>query len=476
MGTSRFKTFFEQAKACSTICLLLLSGSALRAQYPVDWKKLTPEILDRFTELLRIDTSNPPGNETKAATYLKQVLEKEGIACQLFALEPDRANLIARLKGSGAKPPLLVMGHTDVVGVQKEKWSFDPFTPTRKDGFIYARGALDDKDNATAGLMLMILLKRLNVKLDRDVIFLAEAGEEATTRVGIDFLVDQHWSEIEAEYALAEGGSTASRDGKVRYVGISATEKIPRPVRLIAHGQAGHGSRPTPDNAVLRLASAVAKVGVWQAPMRLNDITRAYFERLATISTPEEAYRYNHIGDPGAASAIEKYFAQHELSHDAILRTTVVPTIIKAGFRTNVIPSEAEATLDVRALPDEDLDRFYAELRRVIADAKVEVVPSKLRGRPVSHPSRLDTEMFHALEHAQRRMFPGAITLPQMSGGATDMAQLRAKGVEAYGFGPIVDEHDGHGAHSDDERVAETAIPKLVEFLWYAVLEVAASR
>jgi acetylornithine deacetylase/succinyl-diaminopimelate desuccinylase-like protein len=288
--------------------------------------------------------------------------------------------------------------------------------------------------------------------------------------------VDQHWSEIAAEYALAEGGSTISRDGKVRYGGISATEKIPRPVHLLAHGEAGHGSRPTPDNAVLRLASAVAKVGVWQAPMRLNDITRAYFERLATISTPEEAARYNHIGDAGAAPAIEKYLARHELSHDAILRTTVVPTVIKAGFRTNVIPSEAEATLDVRALPDENLDGLYAELRRVISDPQVEVIPSKLRGRPVSRPSRLDTEMFHALEHAQRRMFPGAITLPQMSTGASDSAQLRAKGVEAYGFGPIVDEHDNHGAHSDDERVAETSIPKLVEYLWYAVLEVAAAR
>jgi acetylornithine deacetylase/succinyl-diaminopimelate desuccinylase-like protein len=393
----------------------------------------------------------------------------------LLALEPDRANLVARLKGNGSKRPLLVMGHTDVVGVQKEKWSFDPFTPTRKDGFIYARGAVDDKDNATAGLMLMILLKRMNVKLDRDVIFLAEAGEEGTTSVGIDFLVDKHWSEIEAEYALAEGGSTNSRNGKVRYVGISATEKAPRPVRLVAHGHAGHGSRPTPDNAVLRLASAVAKVGEWQPPMRLNDTTRAYFERLATISTPEEARRYNHINDPAAAPAIERYFAQHEAGHNAILRTTVVPTIIKAGFRSNVIPSEAEATLDVRALPDEDLDRFYGQLRRVIGNPNVEVVPSKNRGRPVSRPSRLDTEMFHALEAAQRRMFPGAITLPSMSGGATDMAQLRAKGVEAYGFGPVVDEHDGHGAHSDDERIAETSIPKLVEFLWYAVLQVAAT-
>jgi acetylornithine deacetylase/succinyl-diaminopimelate desuccinylase-like protein len=245
-------------------------------------------------------------------------------------------------------------------------------------------------------------------------------------------------------------------------------------VHLVAHGHAGHGSRPTPDNAVLRLAAAVEKVGTWQAPMRLNNITRVYFERLARISSPEDAYRYTHINDPAIAPSIEKYFSRHELSHDALLRTTVVPTVIKAGFRTNVIPSEADATLDVRALPDENLDKFYGELRRVVEDPNVEVVPSKLRGRPVSRPSRLDTEMFRALEHAQRRLFPEAITLPQMSSGATDNAQLRAKGVEAYGLGPVVDERDGHGAHSDDERIAESSIPKLAEFLWYAVLEVAA--
>ena len=461
--------------------LLLLWGAAsLAAQstgaYPIDWKSAGAETLEHFTDLLRIDTSNPPGNETRAAQYLKQTLEKEGVPCELFALEPDRANLVARLKGSGKKRPLLVMGHTDVVGVQKEKWTFDPFTPTRKDGYIYGRGAADDKDNLAADLMLMLLLKRSRVKLDRDVIFLAEAGEEGTTRVGIDYMVERHWPEIEAEYALAEGGATISREGKVRYVGISATEKTPRPVHLLAHGHAGHGSRPTPDNAVLRVAAAVARVGAWQPPMRLNDITRAYFERLATISSPEEAWRYSHIGDPVKAPEIEKYFAAHELNHDAILRTTVVPTVIKAGFRTNVIPSEADATLDVRALPGEDLEKFYAELRRVVGDAHVDVVPSKLRGRPLSRPSRLDTEMFRALENAQRSLFPGAITLPQMSGGATDCAQLRARGVEAYGFGSVVDERDNRGAHSDDERIAEASVPKLAEYLWRAVLEVAAAK
>ena len=456
--------------------LVLAFSASLFAQpaerYPVDWTKVGVESIDRFLELLRIDTTNPPGNETKAAKFLQTILEKEGVPCRLLALEPDRANLVARLKGNGSKRPVLIMGHTDVVGVQKDNWTYDPFTPTRKDGFIYARGAVDDKDNVTAGLMLMILLKRLNVKLDRDVIFLAEAGEEGTTRVGIDFLVKDHWSEIDAEFALAEGGVTITRDGKVRYVSISTTEKVVRPVRLVARGEAGHGSRPTPDNAVLRLTTAVTKLGTWRPPMRLNDTTRAYFERLATISAPEAAARYNHIGDP----ATEDYFAQHELHHYAVLRTTIVPTILKAGFRSTVIPSEAEATLDVRTLPDENVERFYAEMRRVIDDPKVELVPPVRPGRPVSRPSRLDTDMFQALERTQRRMFPGAITLPSLSSGATDMAQLRAKGVEAYGFGPLVDEQDGHGAHSDNERIAESSLPKLVEFLWYAVLDVAASR
>ncbi|MEO7652889.1 MAG: M20/M25/M40 family metallo-hydrolase [Bryobacteraceae bacterium] len=462
---------------CKLVPIFLAACLGAQAQpkskYPVDWQKTGREAIEHITQLIRIDTSSPPGNETKAAEYLKKVLEREGISTALFALQPERANLVARIKGNGSKRPLLVMGHTDVVGVQKDKWKFDPFSATRQGGYIYGRGAVDDKDNLTAGLMLMLLLKRLDVKLDRDVILLAEAGEEGTTSAGIDFMVDKHWSEIDAEYALAEGASTVSRNGKVVYVGISATEKVPRTVHLVAHGRAGHGSQPTQHNAVIRLANAVAKVGAWQPPMRLNDVTRTYFERLATISPPEEAYRYSHITDAAAAPAIEEYFAKHEAGNYSVLRTSVVPTVIKAGFRYNVIPSEADATLDVRALPDEDMPKFYAELKRIVADPNVDVVPPTRRGRPVSKPSRIDSEMFRALEAAQKRMFPEAITLPTMSTGATDQAQLRAKGVASYGFGPISDEFGGHGAHSDDERIEEKSLEKLVEFLWYAVLGVA---
>src|SRR5579863_9895526 len=478
-GQERNMGIYRCNGAAALLVLLLLTSGAARAAegYEVDWAQVHAETLEYYTHLLRIDTTNPPGNETKAAAYVKSVLDREGIPAQLFALEPARANLVARLKGNGSKKPILVMGHTDTVGVQREKWSVDPFGAIRKDGFIYGRGAQDDKDNLTASLMVMLLLKRANVKLDRDVIFLCEAGEEGTSQVGIEFMVEKHWDEIEAEYALAEGGYVSARNGKVRFVEITTTEKVPRGLKLVAHGTAGHGSRPRPDNAIIRLAAAVAKFGSWQPPMRLNATTRTYFERLATISQPDDAWRYTHIAEHDKAPQIERYFAEHEIGHYSILRTSVSPTMIKGGFRINVIPSEAEAFLDVRALPDEDIEQLRAQIRHVVADPNVEVLPAERAERPAAPPSRIDTEMFRALERVQQRMFPGAITLPAMLTGATDMAQLRARGVQAYGFGPIVDETEGGagGAHADDERLAETSLEKLVEFLWYSVLEVAAS-
>jgi acetylornithine deacetylase/succinyl-diaminopimelate desuccinylase-like protein len=460
--------------------LLLLAGSAYAAdRFSVDWAKVNSELLEHYSALIRIDTSNPPGNETKAANYLKGVLDHEGIASQMFALEPNRSSLVARLKGNGSKRPIIVMGHLDVVGVQRDKWTVDPFAAIRKDGYIYGRGAIDDKDNLSTGLMLMVMLKRMKVPLDRDVILVAEAGEEGTSSVGIGFLVDHHWDAIAAEYALAEGGGGISRDGKIRYVNVSTTEKVPRSTKLVAHGSAGHGSMPRPDNAVIRLADAVSKIGAWQPPMRLNDTTRTYFERLATISAPEDADRYNHVGDPKRTAAVQKYFSEKELSHYSMLRTSVVPTIIKAGFRSNVIPSEAEATLDIRALPDEDMSKLYAEMRRVIGDPNVEVMAGD-RGssRTAGVPSRLDSEMFRALENVTKRLYPGAVTLPSMLTGATDMAQLRAKGVESYGIGPVVDEKDRNtgGAHSDDERLQESSLYRFMEFLWNAVTDIAASK
>lgn len=443
----------------------------------VDWKQLEAEIFEHYSNLIRIDTSNPPGNESKAAEYLKKVFDREGIPAQIYELEPGRGNVIARLKGNGSKKPLLVMGHLDVVGVQKEKWTVDPFAALRKDGYVYGRGSIDDKDKVTSALMTVLLLKRLKIPLDRDVIFLGEAGEEGSSQAGIGFMVNQHWDEIACEYAITEGGTTTARGDRVRTIEIATTEKVPRGIRLVAHGQAGHGSRPRLDNPLAHLAQAVWKISANQPPMRLNDTTRTYFERLATISTPEEADRYNHLSDAARRPAIEAYFAEHELTHYSILRTSVVPTIFKAGFRSNVIPSEAEATIDIRALPDEDMPKFYDWMKRLINDPAVEIV-TRAGGREPGAPSRIDNEMFRSFEATQREMFPDAITLPAMLTGATDNSQLRSKGVQAYGIGPIIEEKDaagGGGAHGDDERLKETSLYKEVEFLWRSVLRVVAS-
>ena len=463
------------------VFLLFLAAVQVYASDPaVDWDKLKPEILQHYQSVVRINSSSPPGNETAVVDYLKGVLDREGIRYRVFALNPNRANLVARLKGNGRKRPVLILGHTDTVGVQPEKWPVDPFGAIRKDGYVWGRGTTDNKDCVTAGLMLMLQLKRLRVPLDRDVIYIAEASEESSNGpvgVGIDYLVKEHWPEIEGEFALAEGGFVHSDNGRVRFVEIAATEKVPRRARLVATGTSGHGSRPRRDNAIVHLGAAVGKVGAWQTPMRLNDITRTFFERLATISPAEEAARYTGLVDPRKTAAIQEYFAEHDLGKYSILRTSVSPTMINGGFRLNVIPSQAEAMLDIRALPDEDMTAFYAAMERVVGDAAVKIVPDP-PGRPSAPPSRLDTEMFRALEAAQRRLYPHAITIPGMVTGATDLAQLRARGVQAYGIGPRFDEAEfaEHGWHSDVERLSEDSLHELVQFVWYAVLEVAARK
>ncbi len=459
------------------VCLLL-TGASLAAQdrYPVDWRKLEPEIVSTFSKWLQIDTSTPPGNETKAATAIRALLGREGIPSAMFAMDPGRANLVARIKGNGKKRPLLLMGHTDVVGVQRDKWSVDPFAAINKGGIITARGSRDDKPHVVAGIMILLLLKRMNIQLDRDIIFLAEAGEEGTSTFGIDYMVKEHWSEIEAEFAIAEGGAITTVNGKPQYVLVTNTEKSPQRVRLVARGTAGHASRPEIANAVVHLAAAVAKAGEWQTPVRLNQTTRTYFERLSAISPPEQAAHYRDILDPARAANADAWFRHNETNHYSILRTSVVPTMLNIGFRANVIPSSGEAMLDIRALPDEDFASFTAALRREIADPVIEVIPPAVSARPVSAPSSLDSDLFHAFEKVARRMF-NVPTLPNMLTGATDMAQLRAKGVQAYGTGPMATPEEGPlgGAHSDDEHISVTSLMTLIEYMWNAVIEVSTS-
>lgn len=456
------------------------SAVTVHAQQPylIDWQEVGKESVDHLVNLIRIDSSNPPGNESEVVHYLESVLAAAGIHSDTYALDETRANLVARIKGNGSKRPILIMAHTDVVGAQADKWHADPFSGTRDAGFIYGRGTLDDKDNVAAGLMVMMLLQRYGVELDRDIIFLAESGEEGTPEVGINFMVEHHFDAIDAEYCLAEGGQSVIENGRVKTVGIETTEKMPRRVTLVARGTPGHGSRPTRENAVVILASAVAKAGAWQTEVRLNDTTRTYFHRMAEISEPEDAFRYNNVENAEESDAIQRYFIESFPYHYSISRTSVAPTVLDGGFRKNVIPSEASAILDIRMLPDEDVADFYAKLAAVIDDPRIEIVPERIY-RPAAPPSGIDNQMFQTLERVAKQMYPDATVLPIMATGATDMAQVRAKGMQAYGIGParsVEEINSGFGAHGDNERISEAAFIDLVKYMWNVVIEISATQ
>jgi acetylornithine deacetylase/succinyl-diaminopimelate desuccinylase-like protein len=469
------RTLIFSLALCVSLSICLIGQS----QQP-DLKAFEEETMRHYQALLRLETMDPPGNEKPAADYLKQVLEKERIETKTFSLEPNRPNVVARLKGNGKKRPLLIMAHTDVVNVDPAKWTYPPFSATRNGGYVYGRGTVDDKDNVVSALMTALTLKRLNVPLDRDVIFLFEAGEEGSTRVGIQFMVNQHYSEIESEFCLAEGGGVVRQGGEVKYATVQTLEKIPRAIELTARGVAGHGSVPLKTNAVVHLAEAVAAVAKWRTPIRINDTTGVYFSRLAEVSKAGEAHWYRDIlsTDRKKVEAADDYFLDKEPRHASMLRTSISPNQFNAGYRINVIPSEAKALLDVRTLPDEDPAKFLEEIKKIVNDPAVQVAWTARDVRPGSGPAKLDSEVFKVLEANVTKTYK-APTLPTMSTGATDMAYLRAKGIQCYGIGPATDVEDGplgFGAHSDQERILESEILRFARFNWDVVVDLARAR
>ena len=458
------------------LCALVATASAASAP---DWDAYDAETLRHFQALVRMNTADPPGREIEAAEYLVAALEAEGIPVETFAVDPERPNVVARLEGNGSKRPLLIMAHTDTVNVDPAKWRFDPFGAERELGYVYGRGTVDDKDNLASALMVMLTLKRLNVPLDRDVIFLAESGEEGATQFGIEHMVENHFGEIDAEYCYAEGGGVTRQGGEVAYATVQTMEKIPRAIELRANGPAGHGSRPLLDNAVVHLAEAVSTVGTWRIPTRLNETTRTYFERLATISDPEDAQRYLDIlhPDPAVRNRADDHFRAEEPRHASMIRSSISPTIIEGGYRVNVIPSEARAILDTRLEPTEDPEAFLELVSEVIDDPAIEVDWAPRNVRPAG-TSSLDTEAFRVLE-ANIDAHYGAVTLPTMSTGATDMAYLRARGIQCYGIGPAIDIEDapkGFGAHSDRERILESELYRFARFHYDIVADIAGTR
>jgi acetylornithine deacetylase/succinyl-diaminopimelate desuccinylase-like protein len=435
--------------------------------------RLQAEALQRLQELIRIDTQNPPGNERRTALYLDSIFRAAGgFETHVLDAGDGRANFIARLRAKKpTRKPVLVMGHMDVVGVQREKWSVDPFAGVVKDGYLYGRGAIDDKGMLATSVTAILHLGRQQAAgraLDRDVIFLATAAEEAGD-VGIDLVVEKHRALIgDAEFALNEGGRIRVDGDRIVSVNIQTTEKVPYNVRAVAKGTSGHGSVPLSDNALAALARAVARVHEWKAPAHLNETTRLYFERLATIekdATVRQAMLDVGKSDPKVRDAAIERLSADPL-HNAVLRTGASLTLLNGGIRSNVIPSEAEATFNVRILPGEDIREIVKQMNRVGGESAVEFAFDGAV-EPAPPPSPVNTALFRSLESAARTMAPEAVVLPFMSTGATDGAALRAIGIPTYGLLvlplPLEDELRMHG---DDERVPLGALGWAAEYVF----------
>ena len=460
---------------CTFAFSLVIFAITPAAAQKIDWPKVNDEAMRNYQSLVQIDSTT---TEAAVAQFVKKTLEAEGIPVTLAAKDPARPNVIARIKGNGTKKPLLIMGHSDTVKIDVSKWTFPPFSATRNGGYVYGRGTLDDKSNLFAAMMTMILLKRTNAQLDRDVIFVSEVGEESASGLGIGYLVSDHYPEIEADACLAEGGGVIRRGGVARFATVQTMEKRPSGATLIAKGPSGHGSRPTQSNAIAHLSQAVAKVAFWDPPMRLNDTTRTYFEKLAQVSDPADAARFRDLLDPAKSAAVRQYLAVNEPATYSMLHTSISPNMIQGGFQRNVIPSEASATLDIRALPDEDMPAFYAMMRKVIDDPAVEIVPAAGNSRPAAVAGSITSDIYKAIEASFQKTY-GIPTLPMMGTGATDMSQLRPRGVQCYGIGAARDDEDvlkGFGAHSDQERMPEDSVAKHLQFYWTAVTSIAGAK
>ena len=437
------------------------------------------DTMDHLRRLIALDTQNPPGNEVLVARYFESILRGvPGVETHVLDPGDGRANFIARLRATKPRRrAVLVMGHMDVVGVEKDKWTTPPFEATERDGYVYGRGAIDDKGMLAATVTAMRQLASMRDRLDRDIILLGTAAEEGGDQ-GIERVIAQHFDLIkDAEFALNEGGRVRIRDGRIHTINVQVTEKLSYVVDATAAGTSGHGSVPLPDNAIAALGRALARVHEAKAPARLNAITREYFEALGRIEQdPRMREAMLAIAAARDQASIDKAAAvlSGDPRHDAVLRTGVSLTMIDGGIRSNVIPSSATATLNVRVLPEGDIEHDVAEMNRLGAEPQVTFT---LRGKPYASPpvSPTSTLLYQALRTAGETMVPGVVVTPFMSTGATDGAALRAAGIPTYGILPLpLTGDDELRMHGDNERAPVRGLGWAAEYLYRVLVGVSA--
>lgn len=437
---------------------IFLFASGLRAQQrTVNWDSLTAESLRTLSSYLQINTTNPPGNELSAAKFLKAILDREGIEAQVLdtaELGANRANLYARLRGNGTKKAIALVHHMDVVPATPSSWSVDPFSGVIKDGYIWGRGAIDMKSNGVAQLMAMIAIKRSGVPLNRDIVFIGNADEELGSLGGIIF-AQRHADLLkDVEYLMTEGADNVlDSSGKVVYFAVGVSEKRTFWQRLTVNGVPSHGSRPTPQNPVPKLVSALYKISQWQTPLHVTAGVDKFFRDIArTYPQPQRGWLSN------VRVALENPRAREWILSDvtwiASLRNTISLTGLTGSSKTNVIPGVATAELDIRLLPDQDTTEFRETLKRIIGDTAVHLTHLANTKPPLESP--IDTDLFRAIERAAHDREPSAFVTTPMETAATDRPTYRKLGIVTYGFSPfnIPRAEIQRGMHGNDERLS----------------------
>jgi len=443
-----------------------------------DWSSVESETVSQLQAIIRYDTTNPPGNELPLARYIESALANAGIETTLLEPSKNRAQLIGRIRGSGTKRPVMLLAHMDVVGVERARWTYDPFAGEVVDGYLYGRGAIDDKGMLAANLMTMLLIKRMlvdsGVALARDVVFVATSDEEAGGEWGMGWLAKHHPDLLDAEYALNEGGRTRIIEGGRAYLAVQSAEKVSHVVTVTAQGSAGHAAIPLKDNAIYRLGRALEQLSRYAEPVVLTEITRKFFARLAEIwpNAIEKKAMLDLVSGKGAASDNGATVLSAIPVFNAVLRNGISPTVVSGGKQFNVIPDSAAAILNVRTLPGQSIDDV---LGRMQAAVNVPGVALELTHRgdeaPASDPT---SEMFNAIAETAQELDPKIAVVPYLSTGVTDSAHLRKLGVKAYGILPFpMVQSDEERMHGNDERVPLSSLYFGIRLIYGAISRIA---
>jgi acetylornithine deacetylase/succinyl-diaminopimelate desuccinylase-like protein len=466
-------------RACTVAMIAMLalaSSSFAQSAAPIDWDKVDAEALDYFRAYLRFDTTNPPSNTAAAIAYLKGILDKEGIATETFESKPGMVTLVAKIPGLAGVKPLLLMSHADVVPTVAANWTHHPFDADIKDGYVWARGAIDNKAHGIMALMTMIALKRNHVALRRGVEMMVNPDEEAGGDNGATWMVNNHWDAIEPAFAFNEGG-----EGSPDWLGIKGTtftvavsEKRVNWLHVTVRGKGGHGSVPKPDNPNLILINALHRLLEKQPPIRITKIFVDAMESIAPLEPSPASFQLAHLDQPGVAQAatagvLSPYNIQ------ALMRDTISLTMLNAGIKVNVVPTIAEAGLDCRLLPGTDAEAFMKRLRDLLGpgDFKIEYIQ-----RPDdAPPSPTSGEAWDAIKRVVASDFKDARVVPWMTTGGTDSRVLRARGVPAYGFVPVIlGETELARIHGDDQRLSVDNLNRGVKATYDLTMDLCAAQ